>query len=90
MYFRKFRDINIVKEGLLSATPVIIVNYCNFFLFHPGIITAFNFPVAVYGWNSALAMACGDVMIWKVEIIKYFLFFKIIACNKEGTALRVS
>ena len=33
MYFRKFRDINIVKEGLLSATPVIIVNYCNFFYF---------------------------------------------------------
>jgi hypothetical protein len=32
-----------------------------------GIITAFNFPVAVYGWNSALAMACGDVMIWKVK-----------------------
>jgi acyl-CoA reductase-like NAD-dependent aldehyde dehydrogenase len=32
-----------------------------------GIITAFNFPVAVYGWNSALAMACGDVMIWKVS-----------------------
>jgi len=30
-----------------------------------GIITAFNFPVAVYGWNSAIAMACGDVMIWK-------------------------
>ena len=30
-----------------------------------GIITAFNFPVAVYGWNSAIAMACGDVMLWK-------------------------
>jgi len=30
-----------------------------------GIITAFNFPVAVYGWNSALAMACGNTMIWK-------------------------
>ncbi|XP_023349089.1 putative aldehyde dehydrogenase family 7 member A1 homolog [Eurytemora carolleeae] len=30
-----------------------------------GIITAFNFPVAVYGWNSALAMVCGDTMIWK-------------------------
>jgi len=30
-----------------------------------GIITAFNFPVAVYGWNSAIAMACGDTMLWK-------------------------
>jgi len=30
-----------------------------------GIITAFNFPVAVYGWNSALAMSCGNTMIWK-------------------------
>ncbi|KFM61509.1 Alpha-aminoadipic semialdehyde dehydrogenase, partial [Stegodyphus mimosarum] len=30
-----------------------------------GIITAFNFPVAVYGWNNAIAMICGDVMVWK-------------------------
>jgi acyl-CoA reductase-like NAD-dependent aldehyde dehydrogenase len=30
-----------------------------------GIITAFNFPVAVYGWNSAIAMACGNTMVWK-------------------------
>lgn len=30
-----------------------------------GIITAFNFPVAVYGWNAAIAMVCGDTMIWK-------------------------
>lgn len=30
-----------------------------------GIITAFNFPVAVYGWNAAIAMVCGDSMIWK-------------------------
>lgn len=30
-----------------------------------GVITAFNFPVAVYGWNSALAMMCGNTMIWK-------------------------
>lgn len=30
-----------------------------------GIITAFNFPVAVYGWNAAVAMVCGDTMIWK-------------------------
>ena len=30
-----------------------------------GIITAFNFPVAVYGWNVAISMICGNVNIWK-------------------------
>ena len=30
-----------------------------------GIISAFNFPVAVWSWNSAIAAACGDTMIWK-------------------------
>jgi aldehyde dehydrogenase (NAD+) len=30
-----------------------------------GIITAFNFPVAVWAWNSALAAVCGDPVIWK-------------------------
>ncbi|GBN74140.1 Alpha-aminoadipic semialdehyde dehydrogenase [Araneus ventricosus] len=30
-----------------------------------GIISAFNFPVAVYGWNNAIALVCGDVMLWK-------------------------
>ena len=30
-----------------------------------GIISAFNFPVAVWAWNSALAAACGDATIWK-------------------------
>ncbi len=30
-----------------------------------GIITAFNFPVAVWAWNAALAGVCGDTMIWK-------------------------
>lgn len=30
-----------------------------------GIISAFNFPVAVWAWNSALAWVCGDVCIWK-------------------------
>src|SRR5690606_4372827 len=37
--------------------------------YHPlgivGIITAFNFPVAVWAWNAALALVCGDVVIWK-------------------------
>src|SRR5215471_14506050 len=30
-----------------------------------GIITAFNFPVAVWAWNSALAVVCGDATLWK-------------------------
>ena len=30
-----------------------------------GIVTAFNFPVAVWSWNAAIAAACGDTMIWK-------------------------
>ncbi|UKJ08059.1 aldehyde dehydrogenase family protein [Solitalea lacus] len=37
--------------------------------YHPlgvvGIISAFNFPVAVWAWNAALALVCGDVCIWK-------------------------
>jgi aldehyde dehydrogenase (NAD+) len=37
--------------------------------YHPlgivGIISAFNFPVAVWAWNSMLAMVCGDVCVWK-------------------------
>ncbi len=30
-----------------------------------GIITAFNFPIAVWSWNSMIAAVCGDTMIWK-------------------------
>jgi aldehyde dehydrogenase (NAD+) len=30
-----------------------------------GVITAFNFPVAVWSWNSAIAAACGDTILWK-------------------------
>jgi aldehyde dehydrogenase (NAD+) len=30
-----------------------------------GIISAFNFPVAVWAWNTALAWICGDVCVWK-------------------------
>ncbi len=30
-----------------------------------GIITAFNFPLAVWSWNAAIAAVCGDTMIWK-------------------------
>ncbi len=30
-----------------------------------GIISAFNFPVAVWAWNAALALVCGDPVVWK-------------------------
>ena len=30
-----------------------------------GVITAFNFPVAVWAWNAALALVCGDTVVWK-------------------------
>lgn len=37
--------------------------------YHPlgivGVISAFNFPVAVWSWNAKLAMVCGDVVVWK-------------------------
>ena len=37
--------------------------------YHPlgivGVISAFNFPVAVWAWNASLAWVCGDVVIWK-------------------------
>jgi aldehyde dehydrogenase (NAD+) len=37
--------------------------------YHPlgvvGVISAFNFPVAVWSWNAMLAAVCGDTIIWK-------------------------
>jgi aldehyde dehydrogenase (NAD+) len=37
--------------------------------YHPlgivGVISAFNFPVAVWSWNTMLAMVCGDCVVWK-------------------------
>lgn len=39
--------------------------------YHPygilGVITAFNFPVAVWAWNTCLALVCGDVVVWKAS-----------------------
>lgn len=38
-------------------------------VWHPlgvcGVISAFNFPVAVWSWNAALAFVCGDAVVWK-------------------------
>ena len=44
-------------------------NHRMFEQWHPlgpvGCITAFNFPVAVWAWNAALALVCGDPVVWK-------------------------
>jgi aldehyde dehydrogenase (NAD+) len=34
-----------------------------------GVITAFNFPVAVWSWNAALAAVCGDTVVWKPSLL---------------------
>ena len=37
--------------------------------YHPlgivGVVSAFNFPVAVWSWNAMIALVCGDVVLWK-------------------------
>ena len=33
-----------------------------------GVISAFNFPVAVWAWNAALAAVCGDTVVWKPSV----------------------
>lgn len=53
-----------------------------------GIISAFNFPVAVWSWNSMLALVCGDVCVWKASektplcaIACQLLFQKVLKAN---------
>ena len=38
-----------------------------------GIITAFNFPAAVYGWNIAISLICGNSNIWFVTVMNLLL-----------------
>ena len=58
--------------------------------YHPlgvvGIISAFNFPVAVWAWNSALAWVCGDVCVWKPS--EKTPFCAIVCQNIMGTVLK--
>ncbi len=49
------RPLHAMKEQWLPLGPV-------------GIITAFNFPNAVWGWNAMLAAVCGDVCVWKPSL----------------------
>ena len=50
---------------MASARP----NHRMYEHWHPlgpvGVITAFNFPVAVWSWNAAVAAVCGDTVVWK-------------------------
>ncbi len=50
-----------------------------------GVITAFNFPNAVWAWNAMLAAVCGDVVIWKPS-----LFTPLISIATHAIADRVS
>ena len=56
--------------------------------YHPlgpvGVITAFNFPVAVGAWNSLMAAVCGDVVIWKPASLTPLT---AIACQKIAAAV---
>ncbi|KAM6290057.1 alpha-aminoadipic semialdehyde dehydrogenase isoform 2-T2 [Aegotheles albertisi] len=59
-----------------------------------GIITAFNFPVAVYGWNSAIAMICGNACLWKgapttslVSVAVTKIIAKVLEDNKVPGAI---
>jgi aldehyde dehydrogenase (NAD+) len=60
--------------------------------YHPlgvvGIISAFNFPVAVWSWNAMLAAVCGDVCVWKpsektplVAVAIQHILHKVLAAN---------
>jgi L-aminoadipate-semialdehyde dehydrogenase len=64
-----------------------------------GIISAFNFPVAVWAWNAMIAMVCGDVYVWKgsektplCSVACQNIFHKVLKANKvpEGVACIVN
>ena len=64
-----------------------------------GIISAFNFPVAVWSWNAMLAFVCGDVCIWKgsektplCAVACQNIFHKVLKANKvpEGVSCIVN
>jgi aldehyde dehydrogenase (NAD+) len=50
------RPEHTMKEQWLPLGPV-------------GVITAFNFPNAVWGWNAMLAAVCGDTTVWKPSLL---------------------
>lgn len=59
-----------------------------------GIISAFNFPCAVFVWNAALALVCGDLLIWKgspstslITIATTNIIHEVLLRNKVNTAV---
>ncbi|MBM4112930.1 MAG: aldehyde dehydrogenase family protein [Phycisphaerae bacterium] len=44
-----------------------------------GVITAFNFPAAVWAWNAMIALVCGDAVVWKPSL---FTPLTAVACTK--------
>lgn len=60
-----------------------------------GVISAFNFPMAVYAWNAALALVCGDTVVWKPSektpycalALHGLLLAAIRRCNVEAEGL---
>jgi len=50
------RPLHAMREQWLPLGPI-------------GVITAFNFPNAVWGWNAMLAAVCGDVVVWKPSLL---------------------
>ena len=64
-----------------------------------GIISAFNFPVAVWSWNAMIALVCGDVVVWKPSektplcgVACMNLFQKVLRDNKvpEGVVSMIN
>jgi len=71
---QEYIDICDYAVGLSRMLPGIVIpserpNHALFEQWNPlglvGIITAFNFPVAVAGWNTAISLVCGNTQIWK-------------------------
>lgn len=69
------------------------INHFMFEQWHPlgvcGVITAFNFPVAVFSWNAFLAITCGNSVVWKPSELApktAYTFMKILKneCEKHG------
>ena len=50
-----------------------------------GIISAFNFPVAVWSWNAMIAMVCGNVCIWKPSEKNTIMRGRLPNTTRKGT-----
>ena len=64
-----------------------------------GVVSAFNFPVAVWSWNACIAWVCGDVCVWKASekaplcsVASQLLFQKVLKANNlpEGISCIVN